>query len=118
RGVRDGVGGVIAAGEVVVERCAELDHRMPSVGVDVATEGGDFVHDVVLIQHTDRSELDADRHRSFEKLADLVRRGAGRQIPVEMWMAEQGVAHGSANAPGFESCVLEALRDAAYSLGR
>src|SRR5262249_32876870 len=60
-----------------------------------------------VVQHAYRTEVQADGNRSAEELSYLLRRGRGREIPIEMWVAEQRVSHGSANAPGLEPGCFE-----------
>src|SRR5690606_18498079 len=75
-----------------------------------AAEGGDLVHHSAVVQHPDRPELDPDRDRSPEETPDLLRCCRRGQIPVQMWVAEERVSDGTANAPGLEAGVLEPLR--------
>src|SRR6185312_10796082 len=71
RGIGDSIDRVVAASEIVVERSAEFNNRVPSVRFDVATKGRHLVHDVVLVEHSDRSKLDADGDRALEEFAHV-----------------------------------------------
>src|SRR6185503_14094135 len=82
----------------------ELHFGVPSVRLNVATEGGHFVHDTVAVEHANRAEFDADRDRGAgaEYLAHSGGMGRGCQIPIEMALAKERVSDGPANAPGLE----------------
>src|SRR6185312_12043218 len=118
RRIRDRIDGEVAAREVLLERFAELYHRMSPVGFDVGSERGDLVHDIVLVQHADRSEFNSDGYRASEQLANLQRPGTGGEIPVEVGDAEQRVAHATANAPGLVTCGFEYSRDLDHGFRR
>lgn len=60
---RDGVDREVAAREILLERGAEADDRMPAVGLHVVPEGRDLVQHAGAVEHPDRPELDAHRHR-------------------------------------------------------
>src|SRR5881394_123459 len=77
--------------------------------MDVSPEGGHFVHDASAIEDPDGAEVDAHRYRplSTEDLLDLLGPGIGGEIPVQVRMAEQRVAHGAAHAPRLEAVPLE-----------
>src|SRR5437868_6681911 len=89
---------------------------MPAIRLHIAAESRDLVHDVVVIEHADRSKIHPDRNGSLEQLSYLRGLGGGGEIPVEMGMTEKRVTHGAADAPGFESSVLETLGDTADGL--
>ena len=50
-------------------RRAERHDGVPAVGLDVAAEGGHFVHDVLVVEDADRAELDPYGDRTPEQLA-------------------------------------------------
>jgi hypothetical protein len=116
RRISDGVDGVVAAGEIFVEGSAELDDRVPPIGLNVTAKSRDLVHHVVMIEDTDGPELDPDRNGALEQLPNLRRLRGRRQIPVEVRMAEQRVANRAADAPGLEARVFQPLRDSASGL--
>jgi hypothetical protein len=84
---------------------------VPTVCFHVAAKRRDLVHPIGAIQHANGPELDADRHRALEQTADLRRRGSRRQIPIEVHLAEERIAHGTADAPGFEAGLLQCAGD-------
>ena len=86
--IGDRVDGVIAAREIVVERRAELDDRVTPVGLNIFPERRHLVHHVVVIEDSDRSELDPDGDSALEELPHLGRLGRGGEVPVEMGVAE------------------------------
>ena len=69
------------------------------------------MHHVVVVEHTDRAELNPDGNRAPEELAHLRRGRRGGEIPVEVRLAQQRVAYGSADTPGFETGLLERTSD-------
>src|SRR5687768_10169300 len=86
---------------------------MPPIGVHIAPESGDLVHDVVDVDHSDGAELNTHRHGTLEKFSHLLWLRRGGEVPIEMGMAEKGVAHGPTHAPGLVAGLLETLGDAA-----
>src|SRR5450830_993258 len=115
--IGDRVDGVIAAGEIVVERRAELDDRVPAIRLHIFAESRHLVHDVVVVEDSDRPELDTHGDRALEELPHVGGLGGGGEIPVEVGMTEERVADSAADAPGLEKVVLEVLGDAADGLG-
>ena len=113
RRVGDGVDREVAPRQILVERGAELHLGVPSVGLHVAPKRRHLVHHAGAVEHADRPELDADRNRAPcpNTRRTSIRRGRRREIPIEMRMAEQRVADGSADAPRLESRGFQALRD-------
>jgi hypothetical protein len=83
---------------------------MAPIGPHVAAERSDLVHPAVTIEDADRAELDADRHRPPKYLAHFVRLRAGREIPIQMSVAEQRVAHSTPHTPGFVPGSLQRRR--------
>jgi len=69
------------------------------------------MHDAELVEHADGTEIQPDRNGTPEELSHLIRRSRGRQIPVEMRVAEQRVTYGPANAPRLEPGGFEPFRD-------
>src|SRR5258706_4277268 len=90
---------------------------MPAIRHHIFAEGCDLVHDVVVVEHSDRSELDTDRDSTLEEVPHVGRLGRGGEIPVEMRVTEKGVADGPPDAPGLEARVLQTLCNAADGLG-
>ncbi len=76
------------------------------------------MHDVLLVENADGAELDAYWYRALEQLLHLLRSSAGGDIPIEVRMPEQCIAHGAADAPGFEARFFEAADDPANSFWR
>ena len=109
--VCDGIDGEVAARQILVQRGPELDDGVTAIGLYVAAKGRDFMHHVVLVEHTDRAELDPDRYGAPEELAHLRRGRRGGEIPVEVRLTQKRVAYGSADTPGFESGLLERAGD-------
>jgi hypothetical protein len=111
----DGVDGEVAPREVVVQRRAELHLGVAPVGAHVATEGRHLVHHAVAVEHADRAELDALRHRAAEEAAHDVRRRRRGQVPVERRVPQHRVAHRAAHAPRLVPRGLEPLGDLAHA---
>jgi hypothetical protein len=105
--IRHGVYRKIPSRQVLIQRGTELNHRVTAVRLHVAPEGGDLVHPVLAVQHADRAKLNADGHGSAEESTHLRRGGRSCQVPVEVSRPQQGIAHGSANAPGVEARLLQ-----------
>ena len=85
---RDRVHGEVAARQVLLERRTVAHDGMATVGLDVVTEGGDFVQHAVAVEHADGAELDADGDRAAKELLHLLgQRGSG-DVPVEGLNAE------------------------------
>ena len=63
------------------------------------------------IETPDRPELDPDRDRATEQRLHLGRPRRRCEVPVEMRVAEEGVADGAADAPGLMSRSLELRGD-------
>src|ERR1041385_5236146 len=99
RRVRDCIDREVTPGEIIVERNAELDLGVTPVGLHVATERGDLVHDPVIVEHADRAELDPHWNRPLmtEQLTHLIGRRGGRKVPIEVRMPKQGVANRPTN---------------------
>ena len=108
----------VAAGQVIVERDAELDVRMSAVGLHVAPEGRDLVEPAVPVEHAHGAMLDADWHRAHEEPLHLLRAGTRREIPVVVGVAEQGIPNRAADAPRLEPGALEHLGDLEDFAGR
>ena len=119
RRVRDGVDGEVASREVFVERRTELDLGVPAIGLDVAPERRHLVQRPFAIEHSDRSELNADRNRApfAEDRPHLIGCCRGREVPIQMWMTKYCVAHRAADAPCLVPFLLEPLGDLEHSFG-
>jgi hypothetical protein len=111
RRIRDCIDRVVASRKIFVQRRTEIDDRVPSIRIHVATKCRDLVHDIVRVQNSNSPKIDSNRNGSREKIPHLLRMGGSRQIPVEMGMPEYRITHGSANAPRLEACFLERVRD-------
>src|SRR5258706_14261515 len=90
---------------------------MPAIRHHIFPERRDFVHDVVVVEHSDRSELDTHRDSTLEEVPHVGRLGRGGEIPVEMRVTKKGVAHGPSDAPRLEARVLQTLCHTADGLG-
>jgi hypothetical protein len=89
-----------------------------TVGLDVTPERRHLMHNATVVQHADRSEVDADRNRTPEQLSHLIRRGRGREVPIQVRVAEERVPNGAPDAPGLEPGCFEPFRDKPNGLRR
>ena len=117
RVIGDGVDGEVAAGEILVERSAVLDHGMAPVGADVAPEGGDLVHHVRPVDHADRAVLHPDRRGAPEEPLHILRPRRGGEVEIGVRIAEEGVPQRAADAPRFVARVLQHTGDLHDLLG-
>jgi hypothetical protein len=90
----------IPPGEILVERDAEPDLRVPPVRGDVRAERR-HLDRLARLQDSDRAVFDPDRVGPGEDLAYAFGESVGRDVPVSGRLAEQPVAHGPADGPGF-----------------
>ena len=101
----------IAAREVLFDGGSEGHHGMPTVGLDVATEGRDFVHRAAPVEHADSPEFDSDRNGARKESPHLLGGGSRGQVPVEVRVAEEGISNSAAHAPCLEPLILQSLGD-------
>src|SRR5690242_16929903 len=90
---------------------------MSPVGLDVFTEGRDFVRLALAVEYGDRAMLDAYRHRPPEQLPHLVRVRRRGEVEVVMREPQEGVPHRAPHAPGLEAGVLQLLGDPQHIVG-
>jgi len=101
----------VAASQVFVDGRTEGYDSVATVGLDVASKGRDLVHGAIAIEHPHGAEFDPHRYCPWKETADLRRSGGGCQVPVQVWVAKEGVSHGASHAPGLEALVLEPFCD-------
>jgi hypothetical protein len=113
RTICDRVDREVAAGQVVVQRGSELHDRMTAVGRHVAPERRHLMEHPFVVEDADRPELDPDGNRSTsaEHPAHLLGSCRGRDVPVLVRNAQEGVPHAAADAPGLVASGLQLLRD-------
>ena len=64
-----------------------------------------------VIEHTERTVLDPYGDGAPEQTPHFRRACGGREIPVQVRHAQQGVPHRPADAPGLETGILQSLGD-------
>ena len=107
----------VAAGQVLLQRCAIRNNGVAPIRRYVAPERGDLVQDPVPVEHAHRAVLDPDRHRAGEELLHLLRGSGGGDIEIGVRVPQQLVAQRPADAPGLEPGALERLDDLQNGLG-
>ena len=114
RGVCNCVDGEISPCEIIIEGDAKLHFGVTAIRAHVATKGRHFMHDfAALFENTygAKGDADGDRTPMAKERTHLLWRGRRGEVPVQVIVAEQCVAHRSAHAPGFIASLLERPRD-------
>jgi hypothetical protein len=72
-----------------------------------------------VVEHANGAELNADWDGSTlpEDLAHLIRLSGRREIPIQVWMAENGVANRPSDAPCLVPSLLEPASDLEHGFG-
>src|SRR5687767_6595902 len=84
---------------------------MSPIGFDVSAKRGDLVHRAVPIENADGAELDSHRNRARKEATYLLGGRGGGEVPVQVWVPQQGVPDGAAHTPGLEALLLQSLGD-------
>ena len=109
--IGDCVDGEVASSQIVIERDAELDHCVPTIGGNVPPKSGDLVQYPIAVEHAHGSILDANSHGPGKESLHLLRSGRSGNIEIGLGMAQQTVTQTASYAPGLEPGVLQAARD-------
>ena len=122
----DRVDGEVAARQVLVQRDAESDLGVATVGRDILPERGDLVGAVLVVEDGHGPVLDSDRHGAAEQRLDFRWRRGGRDVDdgvgqpgqrAPAGLLEQHVAHRPADEPRLVARREQPRRDLPNGLG-